>query len=246
MHKKNLLPFILLFAVSCAVRPPLTTETARMTFAGFVTDNGAPVDSMKASGTVAVGQNGEHASVSFDIMWAGDSAFTMQFSTVLGMTIASVKAHGPGTWLVDAADSRSSVSPDSDIAVGQEFLSYPVSWREFISILTGRLPCASLSAFSREPDTHVVERKSITLSWKSIRCGRRDVDVSGKIDNKKQGLTELVYRCSAPDAPGAWTLTARGFTNGHAKEFRFVQANNNYFYVSYRSMKFHSRAMKGK
>jgi hypothetical protein len=244
MHKKNLIPLIFLLAFSCTVRPPLTTGSARISLATFAAEGAAAIDSMQGNGSVEFGQNGEHATVSFDIRWANDSSFDAQFSTPLGATVASVKARSPGKWVVEAANSRTAVNPDSNIAIGQDFLSYPVSWRDFFSILTGTLPCASV--FSVAPDSDFIDKKSITLAWKSRTCccGRpRMIDVFGKIDNNKQCLSEIMYACASG---GGWTLKLGGFTNGHAKEFRFVQSNNNYFYVTYRSMKFRFRAVKRK
>jgi hypothetical protein len=208
---------------------------------------------MQGSGTVELGQNGEHASVSFDVKWAGDSAFTVQFSTFLGMTVASVNADGPGKWTVTAADSHWTVSPDIDISVGQEFMSFPVSWKEFVSVLTGRLLCESM--FSREPDSQYVDNRSISFLWKSQSCGNHLVDIYVKIDNKKKRLSEISYKDASKGIKvdrslggqmSVWSLTMSDFSSGHAKEFKFVQSNNNYFYVTYRSMKFHSSAVKRK
>jgi hypothetical protein len=244
MHKKNLIPLIFLLAFSCSVRPPLTSENARMSLVSFAAENAAAIDSMQGNGSVEFGQNGEHATVSFDIRWANDSLFAVQFSTPFGASVASVKASGPGKWVVDAADSRSVVNPDSDIAIGNDFLSYPMSWKDFLSILTGRLPCAFVFSFA--PDTYLVDKKSTTLEWKSRICGggsRPVTDVFGKIDNNKQCLSEILLTCALG---GGWTLKLSDFAKGHAKEFKFVQFNNNYFYVTYRSMKFHFREVKRK
>ena len=147
--KRSLIFLIFLLAVSCTVRPPLTPEAARGSLVALVNDT--PFDSMRAGGNVAFSQNGEQASVSFDITWAGDSAFSAQFSTAFGMTVASVTADGPGKWIVAAADSRSTVSPDSAVVIGQDFLRYPLTWKEFISVLTGRVPCAFV--FYQAPDS---------------------------------------------------------------------------------------------
>ncbi len=202
---------------------------------------------MLGNGTIELCRSGVRMSVSFDITWAGDSAFVARFSNMLGMTVASVKADGHGKWAIAVADSQYTVCPDSDIAIGEEFMTYPVSWKEFLSVLTGRLPCAF--ALSQEPDTHYSDEKNTAFSWKSMRCGARVVDITGKIDNKKQSLSEIVYDY-APHGRGdgfeGWTLTASRFANGHAKEFKFAQYNNNYFYITYRSMKLRSSAEKRK
>jgi hypothetical protein len=81
------------------------------------------------------------------------------------------------------------------------------------------------------------------LVWKARRCCGQAIDIVGKIDNKTHSLSELLYIGKAADG---WTLTAGNFKDGRAKEFRFVQSNNNYFYVKYHSMKFHPAAGKRK
>ena len=239
MNKKNLLISFFLLALSCAVHPPLTPETARGSILALA--NSPAVDSMQGSGRVDFGQNGEQVTVSFDVRWAGDSSFSAQFSTQLGMTVASVKSAASGTWIIEAGDSEYTVRPGETIRIGTEFLSYPVTWHEFLLIMTGRMPCAD--AFSSAPDSQYIDRNDSVLVWKSRRCGQLSIDISGKIDNKTGSLSEVLYNGAAK---GGWTLTAAGFKNGRAKEFRFVQSNNNYFYVKYHSMKFHSATGKRK
>jgi hypothetical protein len=241
MHKTHLLAFIIPLLFSCTVRPPLTTETARLSLVSVAAAAESAVDSMQGNGSVVLEQNGERVSVAFDIRWKGDSSFLARFSTPLGMTIASVKADRGGPWIVDAADSPYSVNPAENIGIGQEFLSYPVSWGEFLSLMTGRQMCAGI--FSQEPDTQFVDKKGITLVWKTRHCGRRTIDISGTIDNKTHALSEITYK--GPSADG-WMVTINRFRDGHAKEFTFAQSNNNYFYVKYNSMKFHTTARKRK
>jgi hypothetical protein len=232
---RNLFLSISLLALSCAVRPPPTAETARGAVVSLV--NSAAIDSMRGSGSVAFGRNNEQVSVSFDITWAGDSSFEAQFSTPLGMTVATIRPQAPGTWSVEAGDSRYTVRPAETIHIGQDFLDYPVTWEEFILIMTGRLPC--ISTFSSAPDSQYAEKKNSVLVWKSRPCGGRAVDIVGKIDNKTQRLTELLF---AGKENGGWSLALAGFRGSHAKEYKFVQTNNNYFYVKYHSMKFHPAA----
>jgi hypothetical protein len=237
------LSFLLLLPLlfSCSVRPPLTTETARLSLVSIAAHAEAGVDSMQGSGSVVLAQNGERVSVSFDIRWAGDSSFLAEFSTPLGMTVASVKADRTGTWTVDAADSQYSVNPAENIGIGQGFLSYPVSWGEFLTLLTGRQMCAQI--FSQEPDTQFVDKKGTTLVWKTRHCGRRTIDISGTIDNKTHALSELTYKGPSTDG---WMVTISRFKDGRAKEFTFAQSNNNYFYVKYNSVKFYTTAGKRK
>jgi hypothetical protein len=243
MRKHYSITLLALFFISCAVRPPPPApETARGSVNALV--NNAAIDSMRGSGSVAFGQNGEQVTVSFDIQWAGDSSFSAQFSTAFGMTVASVRSGSSGTWLVEAGDSRYAVSPAEPIRLGQGFLSYPVTWQEFLLVITGRMPC--VSALSSAPDSQYIDKKNSVLVWKSRECGGRSpriVDIVGKIDNKTRSLSEVSYTGKANDG---WALTLGGFKDGHAEEFKFVQSNNNYFYVKYRSMKFHPAAGKRK
>jgi hypothetical protein len=229
------------FAFSCSVRPPLTTETARTALLTAGDTAAGSIDSMQGSGSVEFGQNGERATVSFDIKWADDSAFTAEFSTMFGMTVASVRSKSRGTWIVSTSDSQYEVKSSENISIGAGFMSYPVTWEEFLSIITGRLPCASV--FSFQPDSQFIDKKAATLLWRSRQCSGRTVDVLAKIDNKTRSLCEVSYNGTAQSG---WSVQAGSFRNGRAKEFKFVQSNNNYFYVTYRSMKFHIAAGKRK
>jgi hypothetical protein len=218
----------------------VTLDAARASFALF-SRNAETMDSMRGSGSIEFGQNGVHASLSFDIDWRGDSSFVIEFSGPLGMTMASVRSGGVGrsTWIVTAADSSYDVLPDRPISIGRDFVEYPLSWSEFLSLVTGRLPCVSV--FSRAPDSSRMEKNSVTLLWKSERCGRRVMDISGNIDNKTLGLSEITYKEAER---GAWSFSAAKFIGRRAKEYRFAQANNNYFYLKYHSANFHLGAGK--
>jgi hypothetical protein len=232
--------FIAILFLSCTVRPPLTSDTAHSSLAAVVA-SAASVNEMKGNGVVVFGQNGEEVSVTFDIQWAGDTAFAVQFYTILGMTVASVKSGAAGTWVIETPDTQVFVRPGERVRIGREFLTYSVTWQEFLTIITGRPACASL--FSSAPDSQYVDGKNTTFFWKARKCGSRVLDITWKFDNKSGSPAEINY--VAPKSEG-WTIRAGGFKNYHAKEFRFIQSNNNYFYVKYHSMKFNTSSGKGK
>jgi len=237
MHKTHFIISFSLLALSCAVRPPATPDAARASLVVF-SRYSADIDSMRGSGSVEFGQNGERASVAFDISWHGDSSFAMEFSLPFGMTMASVRSGRAGKWIVMVADSSFEVLPNRSISIGREFMDYPLSWSEFLSVVTGRLPC--LHIFMTTPDSSRIDKNGVQLTWKGQKWDGRVMDISGIIDNKSLHLSEITWR----DVKERWSFSAENFKGERAKEYRFVQSNNNYFYVKYHSVDFHSRAGK--
>jgi hypothetical protein len=234
MKKKYLtIPFYLIF-LSCAVRPPLTLDTARESLAPvFLADS---IESVEGDGEIVLAQNGEQLSVSFDIRWQGDASFSAQFYGPLGMNLASVKSVTALRWLIQAGDTQYTQSPSQNIRVGSGFLEYPITWAELVAALTGRFPCRS--DLSSRPDSMNVDKKGTLLLWKARSFSGRTVDISAMLDNKTYRLTEITYKGGRNSGE---ELSFTGFAEGHAKEIRFVSSSDNYFYVKYHTLTIRTR-----
>jgi hypothetical protein len=229
MNKNHILVLLYLIFSSCAVRPPLTVDTARSSLEPvFLADS---IESVEGNGEILLAQNGEQLSLSFDIRWHGDASFSAQFYGPMGISLAAIKSVTAARWLVQAGDTQYTQAPAQNIRVGSGFLDYPLSWAELVAALTGRFPCLA-DLFSR-PDSLFVDKKGTVLLWRSRSFSGRTVDISALVDNKTYRLTEITYKGGRSREE---ELAFSGFTNGHAKEIRFVSSSNNYFYVKYHTL----------
>jgi hypothetical protein len=234
MNKKIIISLIFLIFLSCTVRPPLTLDSARASLAPvFLADS---IESVAGSGEILLAQNGEQLSLSFDIRWQGDASFNAQFYGPMGMSLAAIKSVTAARWLVETGDTQYTQAPSQNIRVGSGFLEYPLTWAELVAALTGRFPCRS-DLFSR-PDSMAIDKKGTLLLWMARSFSGRTVDISALVDNKTYRLTEITYKRGKMSDE---ELVFAGFTDGHAKEIRFVSSSSNYFYVKYHTLTIRTR-----
>jgi hypothetical protein len=234
MNKSHLAILFYLIFLSCTVHPPLTLDTARASLSPiYLADS---IESVEGNGEILLAQNGEQLSLSFDIRWHGDSSFNAQFYGPMGISLAAIKSVTAARWLVQSGDTQYTQAPSQNIRVGSGFLEYPLTWAELVAALTGHFPC--LADLSSRPDSISVDKKGMVLLWKARRFSGRFVDISALVDNKTYRLTEISYKGGRSSGE---QLAFAGFTNGHAKEIRFVSSSNNYFYVKYHALTIHTR-----
>jgi hypothetical protein len=222
---------------SCAVRPPLTFDSAVSSLAPVLSAD--TVRSLLGSGSIVFARGGEEFSASFDIKWNGDSSFAAQFYGPLGITIAAVRSITAARWLVSAGDSQYTQHPSQRVSVGQGSFEFPLSWQELLGALTLRYPC--LDELRGRPDTMFTDKKTARFVWRSRRCSDRVADISVALDNKTDRLSEISYGIGEKERS---TLIFRDFRDGRAKEIRFVPSDNNYFYVTYHSLSVNSRKVR--
>lgn len=234
MNKKHFLILFYLIFSSCTVRPPLTFDSARASLTQIFSADS--IESVEGSGEILLAQNGEQLSLSFDIRWKGDASFSAQFYGPMGMSLAAIKSVTAARWLVQTGDTQYTQAPTQNIRVGSGFLEYPLTWAELVAALTGHFPC--LADLSSRPDSLFVDKKGTVLLWKARSFSGRAVDISALVDNKTYRLTEITYKGGRSSGE---ELAFSGFTNGHAKEIRFVSSSNNYFYVKYHTLTIHTR-----
>jgi hypothetical protein len=223
-----------LICISCAVRPPLTIDTARQSLAPlFFADS---LHSLDGSGDVVFARNGEQISASFDLQWDGDTSFSMQFYGPVGMMVASVKPITAMRWAITAGDSQYIEHPSKPIRIGQGFLEYRLTWEELLRALTGRYPCRD--DMRERPDSMSAGRKMSVFAWTSRRFLGTTTGISATVENKTCRLTEITYIAGKK---GGVRMVFGGFNGGFAKEIKFSSSDNNYFYVKYRMVKINPR-----
>jgi hypothetical protein len=225
----NYLPPVIvgLLVVSCAVRPPLFIDT-HLSKASLVSLDS--LNSLKGYGDISFSYNGERFKATFDLQWRGDTSFIAAFYGPAGMSIASVKPATPLSWKIEINDSVYLQRPSQKVAIGQDFLSYPFTWQEFIRILTGRLP---EPVSDDGPDTVFFDGKHIVSCFKKDTTKEEKCNIMTKVDTKTYRLNEILYDHRGKDF---WKLQYTGFKKGRAKEIKFILSDNNYFYLRYHSI----------
>jgi hypothetical protein len=234
MNKKNITILLFIIFSSCSVRPPITLDSARASLAPvFLADS---IESVAGSGEILLAQNGEQLSLSFDIRWQGDASFSAQFYGPMGMSLAAIKSVTAARWLLQTGDTQYTQAPSQNIRVGSGFLEYPLTWAELVAALTGHFPCRA--DLSSRPDSMSIDKKGTLLLWRARSFSGRTVDISALVDNKTYRLTEITYKAGKGSGE---ELIFAGFTDGHAKEIRFVSSSSNYFYVKYHTLTIRTR-----
>jgi hypothetical protein len=225
---KVLAPVLLcLLALSCAVKPPLIIDTRQSKTSLCALDS---LRSLKGYGDISFSYNGERFKASFDIQWRTDTSFFAAFYGPGGMTIASVKPMSPLSWKIAVGDSVYTQRPSETVTIGQEFLSYPFAWQEFLRILTGRLP---LPVPGDLPDTAYFDGRYIVSGFKADTSVSEKSMIFTRGDTKTYRLNEILY-----DYRGKvrWKLTYSRFSKDRPKEIKFIISDNNYFNIHYRSL----------
>jgi hypothetical protein len=75
--------------------------------------------------------------------------------------------------------------------------------------------------------------KKTFLFWHEDSAKGRDFQITAIIDRKHFSITNVIY---SKKEPSSWELSLLSFRKGRAKEIRFKDTNNNYFYLNYETM----------
>jgi len=187
----------------------------------------------KSNGIVEISHEGQTAAVDFDFIYKSDTDFTLEFSAPLGMVAASVRYKDNQTYAVDLGDTQHIVLSSDFVDIGHGILKFPLTWSEFIAFFTGHVKwCGSQAAL---PDSVAIDKGNTRGIWRGLHCLGKPMDIIASADNKSTMIHEILYRPSnTPD----WSVTFGQIRKSQAKEIKFVLANNNYFYVKYRSVKY--------
>jgi hypothetical protein len=212
----------------CSPPPPLTKDIASALPSVVAPDDG--ICSFKGYGDIGFSMNGQRHKTKIDVLWRSDSDFTVGLYSPLGSTIASVRGDSSGLIRIIAGDSVYQKRLSESVAIG-DFLSYSLSFKEFLRVATGRLLDASFA--SDRSDSLLLSAKKVFLYWPEDSTKGRNFQISATIDRKHFLLTDVIY---SKKEPSSWELTQLSFRKGRAKEIHFKDKNNNYFYVKYETM----------
>jgi hypothetical protein len=109
--------------------------------------------------------DGEHMRCRVDVRWYGDSRFSCTFYDPFSQPAVTVSGDSSGVWL-DAAGDRTALSDRADnLQVPGFFSDFPLTFGDFIRILSGRLPAGAREKAG--PDSCRKVGASRLMVWRS-------------------------------------------------------------------------------
>jgi len=226
MIKKMFWAAAWLLCVNCgSLPPPVMPDTNTLLTPLMQPDS---MCGFKGFGDVYFTVNGQRAKAKVDVQWHGDSDCVIDVYSPLGGTLASVRADPSGAWTITQAGSSLKKLPSDRVALIEGAEAYPFSYVQFAAIIIGKLPNRSFC--TQKPDSMIIEEKKTALLWRADSAQGRPYAITALIHRKHSTITDVLY-----DKKGStpWSLTFSSFTGGNAKEIRFKDEHNNYFYVRY-------------
>jgi hypothetical protein len=209
----------------CTAPPPLSMETLPRPLASL-----APIDSIcsfKAFGDMKFSLRGQRRTVKIDVIWRGDSNFTIALYSPFGGAVASASASSSGAWNINAGDSVLQKRPREKVSVGG-MLDYSLTFEEFLRAATGRLLDTTVKA--TPADSLILKGKEAFLMWREDSAAGRPFDITATLDRKHFSVTDVIYSKKGLDV---WELAVSRSRKGAPEEIRFKDGNNNYFYLKY-------------
>jgi hypothetical protein len=184
----------------------------------------------KGYGEIGFSIKGERHTAKIDVLWRGDSNFTIVFCSPFGTSLASIVADSTGLWIITAGDSIYKKRADDRIAINGLF-NFPFTFCDFLQAATGRLPDRTIS--KKQHDSLFLNEKKAFLFWNGDSSSGRIFDITVIISRKHSFLTDVIYLKKFPDP---WELSLSSFKKNVAQEIRFKDASNNYFYLKYKEV----------
>ena len=212
----------------CTAPPPLTIQTLPKQWRG-----GAFMDSLcsfKAFGDIKFSLRGERHSLKIDVVWRGDSDFTIALYSPLGRSLLSVTPDSLGAWRIIAADTLFTKGSQDRVSLNGYF-DYSLTFSEFLRAATGRL--LDTAILEKPSDSLSLKGKKAFLYWRGDSTIGRAFDITAVIDRKHFSILDVIY---SKKALSVWELSISSNKRGAPEEIRFKDQNNNYFYVAYKTV----------
>ncbi|NLG19516.1 MAG: hypothetical protein GX556_19515 [Fibrobacter sp.] len=185
----------------------------------------ADISSVKGGGEVLVSLEGEKYVGAADVQWKKAGDFRANFYSVFGGQIASVSADSEsGTVILEGKEYR--------VLLDEKMDSIPFSWgedltfRQFISILTGRAPVNPADS-GEAPDTITISRRTAEAEWQ-----RGQLRVTARVNRRNERLEEIRYSFNQ-----SWTVRMSDIFKGLARSVELREDDRNYFWIKYQNLK---------
>ncbi|HAJ78692.1 MAG TPA: hypothetical protein DCO75_02885 [Fibrobacteres bacterium] len=187
----------------------------------------------KGFGELRISANGQKASAKFGLQSSGKFNANIDIYSFFGKTIAALSFDSSNVWTLTDDEGIHTKRPEDSVFSNTDFFNYPFSNVEFFRILTGRLIDGVI--ISRHPDSIYYKGKKSFLYWNDTIGSNRIFLVAAEVNRKHSIVTDVIYSKTGRDS---WKLIFSSFTRGIAREIRFNDINNNYFYLKYEKIVF--------
>ncbi len=177
-------------------------------------------------GHLAVSIDGRRYNGSIDIDYKND-LFKASAYSPFGALVASINA--------DSVQGEVSDGKNSNLffldAVADSFLFISadnLTFRDFICILTGRLP-HRFNKMGKAPDTILQDKRNSSLIWK-----QDSLEITARVHNKSSQLTRLMIQNTGKKG---WKLLFEGINEQLAQSIELRIDDRNYFSIHYQRLK---------
>ena len=183
------------------------------------------ITDFKGSGTITAVEDGRRSSGKCDVRFKPDGSFRAQIYSPFGSTAARIDADSLGGSLRAGKDEYSFSLDESMETLPFVWGSY-FTFRQFIQIITGKMPEEKLALLDSRPDSLEFDKSSAIALW------NRDMLTAEARIGRKSGTVESVtfnYDISG----GTFALSYSRFKNGVPGEITIRSDSKNYISLRY-------------
>jgi len=181
---------------------------------------------IRGFGQISVSVDGRRYNGSIDIDYKND-LFKASAYSPFGALVASIDADSVQGELSDGKNSNHfflDAIADSLMFISTDDLTF----RDFICILTGRLP-QKFNKMGMKPDSVLHEKRTSSLIWK-----KDSLEITARVHNKSSQLTRLTVRNTGNSG---WRLLFEGINEQLAQSIELRVDDRNYFSIHYQRLK---------
>ncbi len=181
---------------------------------------------IRGFGQISVSVDGRRYNGSIDIDYKND-LFKASAYSPFGALVASIDADSVQGEISDGKNSNRfflDAVADSLLFISTDDLTF----RDFICILTGRLP-QRFNKMGKIPDTVLYEKRNSSLIWK-----QDSLEITASVHNKSSQLTRLIVRNTGNRG---WKLLFEGINEQLAQSIELRIDDRNYFSIHYQRLK---------
>lgn len=182
---------------------------------------------IRGFGQISVSVDGRRYNGSIDIDYKND-LFKASAYSPFGALVASIDADSVQGEINDGKNSNRfflDAIADSLVFISADDLTF----RDFICILTGRLPQKFNRMGKVPPDTILREKRNSSLIWK-----QDSLEITARVHNKSSQLTRLTVRNTGNRG---WRLLFEGINEQLAQSIELKVDDRNYFSIHYQRLK---------
>lgn len=215
---------IFLGFTSCTKSPSLQFSNKKITDHIYSSDK--LVGKIRGFGDISVAVDGKRYNGSIDVDWE-QANFKASAYSPFGTLVASFSADSvDGIIFVDGKVRKFPLESEPDLS--PFVLGEGICFKDFISIITGRIPTEYFTLQS-EPDTVIYSKRNVILSWSSDRF-----ETMALISKKDSKLVKFIVKSTVGNG---WELAFSNPAFELARTIELKINDRNYFSINYERLK---------